>query len=105
MADTHDVQIAFHNPLSPVNLAACLQLDACIPNFAIQEYPNDNANIEGTNGLRGRRKVPGLPNPEKGFIPMAARRISASSYRRIFEQTTRGTIPGQWLCARTWMAS
>ena len=28
-----------HNPLSPVSTAACLQLAACIPNFAIQEYP------------------------------------------------------------------
>ena len=26
-------------PLSPVSTAACLQLAACIPNFAIQEYP------------------------------------------------------------------
>ena len=28
-----------HNPLSPVSTAACLQLAACIPNFALQEYP------------------------------------------------------------------
>jgi galactonate dehydratase len=28
-----------HNPLGPISTAACLQLDACIPNFEIQEYP------------------------------------------------------------------
>ncbi|HUX86026.1 MAG TPA: enolase C-terminal domain-like protein, partial [Chloroflexota bacterium] len=28
-----------HNPLSPVSTAACLQIAACIPNFALQEYP------------------------------------------------------------------
>ena len=27
------------NPLSPVSTAACLQLAACIPNFALEEYP------------------------------------------------------------------
>ncbi|MFQ9705344.1 MAG: enolase C-terminal domain-like protein [Enterocloster clostridioformis] len=29
-----------HNPLGPVSTAACLQLDAAIPNFAIQEFPS-----------------------------------------------------------------
>lgn len=28
-----------HNPLSPVSTAACVQTAACIPNFALQEYP------------------------------------------------------------------
>ena len=31
-----------HNPLGPVSTAACLQLDACIPNFEVQEYPMAN---------------------------------------------------------------
>lgn len=73
MAEAHDIQIAFHNPLSPVNLAACLQLDACIPNFAIQEYPYDNADLEGVDGLRGSREVPGLPLPVDGFIAIPDR--------------------------------
>ena len=73
MAEAHDIQIAFHNPLSPVSLAACLQLDACIPNFAIQEYPYDNADIEGADGLRGSRQVSGLPLPERGFIAIPDR--------------------------------
>ena len=39
LAEAHHVQVVPHNPLSPVSTAACLQLAACIPNFAIQEYP------------------------------------------------------------------
>jgi len=39
LAEAHDVQVVPHNPLSPVSTAACLQLAACIPNFALQEYP------------------------------------------------------------------
>ena len=39
LAEAHYVLVAPHNPLSPVSTAACVQLDACIPNFAIQEYP------------------------------------------------------------------
>ena len=31
-----------HNPLSPVSTAACIQLDACIPNFALQEYTGES---------------------------------------------------------------
>ena len=38
IAEAHNVQIVPHNPLSPIGLAACLQIAACVPNFAIQEY-------------------------------------------------------------------
>ena len=38
MAEAHFVAVAPHCPLGPVALAACLQLDACIPNFALQEH-------------------------------------------------------------------
>ena len=39
IAEAHYVGVVPHNPLSPVSTAACLQLAACIPNFAIQELP------------------------------------------------------------------
>jgi len=38
MAEAHFVAIAPHCPLGPVALAACLQLDACTPNFLVQEH-------------------------------------------------------------------
>jgi galactonate dehydratase len=39
LAEAHHVSVVPHNPLSPVSTAACIQLAACIPNFALQEYP------------------------------------------------------------------
>ncbi|MEM2538877.1 MAG: galactonate dehydratase [Candidatus Bathyarchaeia archaeon] len=37
MAETYYATIAPHCPLGPIALAACIQLDACTPNFLIQE--------------------------------------------------------------------
>lgn len=37
MAEVYYAAMAPHNPLGPIALAACLQLDACIPNFLCQE--------------------------------------------------------------------
>lgn len=37
MAEAYDVAIAPHCPLGPIALAACIQLDAAVPNFAVQE--------------------------------------------------------------------
>ena len=39
LAEAHYVGVVPHNPLSPVSTVACVQLAACIPNFAIQELP------------------------------------------------------------------
>ncbi len=39
MAESKHCAVAPHNPLGPISLAACLQLDACTPNFFIQEHP------------------------------------------------------------------
>ena len=39
LAEAFDVKVVPHNPLGPVSTAACLQVAACIPNFALQEYP------------------------------------------------------------------
>lgn len=39
LAEARNVLVVPHNPLSPISTAACLQVAACIPNFAIQEYP------------------------------------------------------------------
>ncbi|MGQ9730469.1 MAG: galactonate dehydratase [Candidatus Zipacnadales bacterium] len=37
MAETYYASIAPHCPLGPISLAACLQVDACTPNFLCQE--------------------------------------------------------------------
>ncbi|MBI3694635.1 MAG: galactonate dehydratase, partial [Acidobacteria bacterium] len=37
MAEAYYAAVAPHNPLGPISLAACIQLDASIPNFLCQE--------------------------------------------------------------------
>lgn len=41
MAEMYYMTVAPHNPLGPISLAACIQLDACIPNFLVQEHPGN----------------------------------------------------------------
>ncbi|MDQ1278927.1 MAG: galactonate dehydratase [Thermoproteota archaeon] len=42
LAEAFQVGVVPHNPLSPISTAACVQLDACIPNFVIQEYMGED---------------------------------------------------------------
>jgi galactonate dehydratase len=62
LAETHFVQVVPHNPLSPVSTAACIQLAACIPNFALQEYP------VGENEAPKNQIVKSVLKLEKGFL-------------------------------------
>lgn len=62
LAEAFNVQVVPHNPLSPVSTAACIQLAACIPNFAIQEYPI------GENSAPKNRIVQSAIKLEKGFL-------------------------------------
>lgn len=62
LAEAFNVQVVPHNPLSPVSTAACIQLAACIPNFAIQEYPI------GENSAPKNRIVQSTIKLEKGFL-------------------------------------
>jgi galactonate dehydratase len=39
LAEARQVGVVPHNPLSPVSTAACIQIAAAVPNFALQEYP------------------------------------------------------------------
>ena len=41
MSELYFGSIAPHNPLGPISLAACLQVDACSPNFLVQEHPGN----------------------------------------------------------------
>jgi len=42
VAESFNIGVIPHNPLSPVSTAACVQLDACIPNFVLQEYTGED---------------------------------------------------------------
>ncbi|MEZ4866038.1 MAG: enolase C-terminal domain-like protein [Caldilineaceae bacterium] len=42
LAEAAYAKVALHAPLSPVALAASIQLDACLPNFLVQEHNEVN---------------------------------------------------------------
>ena len=80
LAEAHDIQVIPHNPLSPISLAACLQLDAAIPNFAIQEYPTVGLDFSDPTAadrpdhqLRGAHLVDAVPPVTNGFIEIPTR--------------------------------
>ncbi len=55
MAELYYASVAPHNPLGPISLASCLHLDACIPNFLVQEHPG---NADGSDLGVGYIKTP-----------------------------------------------
>lgn len=62
VAEQRGVYLIPHNPLGPISTAACLQLDAAVPNFEIQEYPM----INGSCRLDKEMKTPF--QVENGYI-------------------------------------
>ena len=76
MAEAMDIGVIPHNPLSPISLAACLQLDAAIPNFTIQEFPTVGLDYESIEEdgkaagdmLRGQQLVTAIPAVNDGFV-------------------------------------
>jgi galactonate dehydratase len=68
MAEANDCWIVPHNPLSIVSTAACLQIAACIPNFAIQEYPTRTPELDGSTEVLGEGLATGLADQIDGFI-------------------------------------
>jgi galactonate dehydratase len=68
MAEANDCWIVPHNPLSIISTAACLQVAACIPNFAIQEYPTRTPDLDGSSAVLGDGMAIGLEEQVDGFI-------------------------------------
>ena len=69
LAEAHHVGLVPHNPLSPVSTMACLQIAACSPNFALQEYPtgeehppkSDMVDAPAEHDGQGYLKLPDRP--------------------------------------------
>ena len=70
LAEAYHIQLVPHNPLSPIGLAACLQIVAAIPNFAIQEYTtalDADTHSEFSTHV-GHKLVDYVPSPKDGFV-------------------------------------
>jgi galactonate dehydratase len=66
LAEAYHVGVIPHNPLSPVSTAACVQLDASVPNFVLQEYTGEDA--EAANRL-----VKYVPQRTGGYLEVSDR--------------------------------
>ena len=70
IAEANDVQVAPHNPISPIGVAACAAIGFSRANVHIQEYPTgyDNMVLESTPELLGQSVVEGRLPVEQGFM-------------------------------------
>ena len=70
IAEANDVQVAPHNPISPVGLAACAAIGFSRANVAIQEFPTgyEGYVFQSTPKLLGHAVVDADLNTEKGFL-------------------------------------
>ena len=81
LAEARHAGVVPHNPLSPVSTAACLQLAASIPNFALQEYPLGEDEPPKSEIVRGTApceagylRIPTAPGIGVELAPDAAER-------------------------------
>lgn len=70
MCEAYDVALAPHCPLGPLALAACVQVDACSPNFAIQEMSLGIHYNAGTEDLTSYTTNPEVWNIKDGYIDL-----------------------------------
>ncbi|HEY7493086.1 MAG TPA: mandelate racemase/muconate lactonizing enzyme family protein [Candidatus Tectomicrobia bacterium] len=81
LAEAQHVQVIPHNPLSPVSTAACVQLDACIPNFALQEYTGESEPPKSELLQQPLRLVEGyLVVPEGPGLGIALNEVAIKQY-------------------------
>lgn len=83
MAEVYYAGVAPHNPLGPISTAACLQLDACTPNFLIQELGS-----LGDGYLREPFRV------DNGYVAVPTK--PGLGVELDEESLTAGIYPGDW---------
>jgi galactonate dehydratase len=70
MAETYDVALAPHCPLGPIALAACVQVDCTVSNFAIQEMSLGIHYNAGSQDLTSYTKNPEVWSVNEGYIEL-----------------------------------
>jgi galactonate dehydratase len=89
MAEAYNVTVAPHNPLGPISLAACLQMDAACPSFLIQEHPLTEDKSDLGNGI--------LKDPfeiKNGYIDVPSKPGLGIEVDE--EEVKRRAYPGDW---------
>lgn len=85
MAECHYVTVAPHNPNGPVGSLAALHLDACTPNFLIQEMIRPDRAARRANAPIERSRVEAgyvaLPDAPGLGVELDESRLDASSFR------------------------
>lgn len=94
LAETYGVALAPHNPLSAVNLAAALQIDACSPNFLIQELAHLGEGLFKTPFRVEKGYIPVPESPGLGFEldEKALERPQPASWETPIEYTDDGAV-------------
>ncbi len=94
LAEAHHVGVVPHNPLSPVSTAACLQIAACIPNFALQEYPIGEQEPPKSDIVVGAAKHDGDGYLELPTAPGIGVELSAGALEGARAGVDRDTLGG-----------
>lgn len=102
MAEAYDVALAPHCPLGPIALAACVQVDAATPNFAIQEMSlgiHYNSQLGSTQDLTSYTTNPELWSVTDGYIglptgPGLGIDVDEDQVRRLAKNAPSWVTPG-----------
>jgi galactonate dehydratase len=99
MAETYDVALAPHSPLGPIALAACVQVDATVANFSIQEMSLGIHYNAGSQDLTAYTKNPEVWNVKEGHIdlmtgPGLGIEIDEEQVRRLSKDAVAWITPG-----------
>lgn len=99
MAETYDVALAPHCPLGPIALAACVQVDATVANFAIQEMSLGIHYNAGSQDLTSYTKNPEVWDVKEGYIelmkgPGLGIEIDEEQVRRLSKDAVAWVSPG-----------
>lgn len=70
LAEAHHVGVVPHNPLSPVSTAACMQIAASAPNFALQEYPSSTWSSADVRPPESEMVAGAVEHDGEGFLPV-----------------------------------
>jgi galactonate dehydratase len=73
LAEAHHVGVVPHNPLSPVSTAACMQIAASAPNFALQEYPSSTWSSADVRPPESEMVDGAVEHDGQGYLPVPER--------------------------------